>query len=282
MYKKLFFIITLLYCVLIQLPAQVRPIKILAIGNSFAVDGAEEYLDDLARADSINVIIGVAAVAGCTLEQQWQYLMSDTSIYDYNKIDEKGNMIKLLNAKLRDCIIDEDWDYITLQQASPLSGIYSSYFPYIRNLVNYLRSNARNANMKLAMHQTWAYSTGSSHVGFSNYGNNQDVMYHSIVGTVNMVSENIGIDIIIPSGTAIQNGRANWEKDVFCRDTFHLSYGIGRYIAACAWFETLLGKSVIGNKFHPCLSDEEIKLAQYSAHLAVKKNSVTNFKHVIK
>ena len=46
---------------------------------------------------------------------------------------------------------------------------------------------------------------------------------------------------VIPSGTAIQNLRTSFFGDTLTRDGYHLSYGIGRYTAALAWFKALTG-----------------------------------------
>lgn len=34
------------------------------------------------------------------------------------------------------------------------------------------------------------------------------------------------------------------------RDTFHASYGAGRYLLALCWFKTLTGKDISDNAFH--------------------------------
>jgi len=51
-----------LFCILIFslfTPAYgVNVIKILAIGNSFSEDAVESYVDDLANADNVQVVIG--------------------------------------------------------------------------------------------------------------------------------------------------------------------------------------------------------------------------------
>ena len=57
--------------------------------------------------------------------------------------------------------------------------------------------------------------------------------------------------------------------------------GGGQYLNACVWFETLTGKSCIGNAFRPkytynekeiTLSEEKIRILQNAAHEAVKEH----------
>ena len=54
------------------------------------------------------------------------------------------------------------------------------------------------------------------------------------------------------------------------RDGYHLNLIMGRYIAACTWFEMLTGKSCVGMKTRPKgLAKGLATIAQKSAHAAV-------------
>lgn len=258
----------LLFC-LFLFPNEQLSVKVLAIGNSFSEDAAAAYLDDLAQAAGINLIVGNAYIGGCSIDKHWQNANDNLSAYSYRKIID-GDSAHYVNKTLLQCLQDEDWDYITFQQVSQHAGMISTFFPSLTNLIAYVKTNARNQNLKLALHQTWAYAQNSTHSGFVNYNNNQQKMYNDVVNTINEVSQQTGIEIIIPSGTAIQNGRNSVLGDIFCRDGFHLSYGLGRYTAACAWFEMLFSRSVIGNTFIPKnVSKFEADIAQHAAHYAV-------------
>ena len=257
-------------------------IKILAIGNSFSQDAAEAYLDDLAAASGIKLIVGNAYISGCTIETHWNNANGNLVAYSYRKINE-GDSATFADRTLLSCITDENWDFITFQQASPYSGLYNTYFPHLTNLIQYVKNNATNPNVKFAMHQTWAYAANSTHTGFSNYSKNQTTMYNAIVDANNRASAEVGIDIIIPAGTAIQNGRSSFIGDNFCRDGYHLSLGLGRYTAACTWFEKIFNKPVIDHSFIPQnVSATEAKIAQYAAHYAIlNPNSVTSLADLI-
>jgi hypothetical protein len=141
---------------------------------------------------------------------------------------------------------------------------------------------ATNPSVKFALHQTWAYASNSTHSGFANYNKDQEQMYRAIVETVNNAADQVDIDIVIPAGTAIQNARSSYIGDNFCRDGYHLSYGIGRYIAACTWYEKLLNRPVVGNTYKPVgMSDVEVGIAQYAAHFAVTKpNDTTSLAYI--
>jgi hypothetical protein len=247
-------------------------IKILAIGNSFSEDAAEEYLDDLARAADIPVVIGNAFIGGCSLERHHNNAIEQSANYSYRKINAEGEKTTTPGRTLLQCILDDDWDYITLQQASPLSGIADTYFPYLNHLIEYVRSQATNPQMKLAFHQTWAYAEDFKHENFASYNYDQEKMYNAIVEAVNNAVSQTGITIVIPSGAAIQKARIVMQKDNFCRDGYHLNKGVGRYTAACAWFETLLCRPVTDNRFCPeNVTEDEAVIVRESAHSAVKE-----------
>ncbi|MCK9312160.1 MAG: DUF4886 domain-containing protein [Bacteroidales bacterium] len=246
-----------------------KEIKILAIGNSFSADAVEQNLYELAVAGGDSLIIGNLYIGGCSLERHFMNSLNDTAIYSYRKI-VNGIKTETNHYRLASAIRDENWDYITFQQASPLSGIYKSYFPFLTDLKSYVLTCATNAKVKFGLHATWAYAKNSKHTGFANYNRNQMKMYNSIVNAANRVAKVVSMDFIIPAGTAIQNGRTSVIGDHFCRDGYHLQLNYGRYTAACTWYEVLLGKSVIGNHYRPAdITAEQIKIAQRSAHFAV-------------
>lgn len=241
-------------------------IKILAVGNSFSDDGVE-YFDELAQAAGIKLIIGNLYIGGCSLERHWNNVRNELPAYDYRK-NVEGHQTNTPKTTLQEALQDEEWDYITVQQVSQNSGLYDTYYPYIDSLLTYLKAHTRNPEVEFAIHQVWSYAWNSTHPGFANYDNNQLKMYRDIVETVDKVARKEKIRIIIPSGTAIQTGRTLM-GDRMNRDGFHLGWGLGRYLAACTWFETFLGP-VNGNSYRPeGVTPQEATIAQRIAHIAV-------------
>lgn len=264
-------IISLCYLGLSYLVSGQEVIKILAIGNSFSQDAAESYVDDLAKADGVQLIIANMYIGGCRLETHWINAERDSAAYSYRKI-VNGDTTIVAKQKLSTAILDENWDYITFQQASPYSGLIDSYFPYLTNLLSYTKQHATNPDVQFAFHQTWAYAANSKQSAFKNYNNDQLQMYQAIVKTVGAAVKKAGINIVIPSGTAIQNVRTSFVGDSLCRDGYHLSLGLGRFTAACTWYETLLKRKVTKNSFVPYgVTPEEAKVAKNAAHYAVKQ-----------
>ncbi|MDR2836891.1 MAG: DUF4886 domain-containing protein [Bacteroidales bacterium] len=251
-----------------QVSQEKRVIKILAIGNSFSSDAVENYMYDLAMEGGDSLVIGNVYFGGCSLQRHLGNATNNLKVYDYRKI-VGGEKTIYPKKSLSDCILDENWDYITFQQASGYSGIYSS-FSSLTDLLVYVKNLAMNPNVQFALHQTWAYVENSKHPDFSNYNNNQLVMFYAIADTYCQVATDFNISIVIPVGTAIQNGRSSCIGDNFCRDGYHLNLKTGCYIAACTWVEKLTGKSVVNNPFVPkTISDFDSKILQHAAHYAV-------------
>ena len=245
-------------------------IKILSIGNSFSEDAVENYLYELAEASGKEIIIGNLLIGGCTLERHLDNALHDIPAYEYRKIDRKGRYIRDKNKSMKSVLKEEKWDYISFQEASPFSGIVDKYMTFLPSLVEYVKKNVRNKRTVYMLHQTWAYANGCKRDGFQYYDKNQLKMCDAIVDAVWKAADEVNIEMIIPSGTAIQNGRTSFIGDNFCRDGFHLSYDIGRFTVACTWFEKIYGINVINNSYVPQNIDKKrVEVAKRAAHCAV-------------
>lgn len=255
-------------------------IRILAIGNSFSQDAVEQYLYELGAAVGHDFIIGNMYIGGCDLDKHLANLQSDAGAYEYRKV-VKGEKVARGSYKLSQALADESWDYISLQQASGKSGKYDTYTA-LANLIAGI--NARCPQAKLMWHQTWAYASSSNHESFLDYDSDQLTMYNAIVSAARQAMTNhMALNLLIPSGTAIQNARTSFLGDAFNRDGYHLEVTYGRYTAACTWFEMITGQNVVGNPYAPETIDPQVvKIAQNAAHYAVQKpdevTDMVNFK----
>lgn len=270
--RGLALVLSLMFVLCVQVAFADRPLKLLAIGNSFSEDAIEQNLFELAGAAGHQMVIGNMYIGGCSLERHWGNAQSNKPDYNYRKIEVDGKMTRTANYTLDKALRDEQWDYVSLQQVSQLSGMYSSFQPHLDGLIAYVRARVP-ATTKLIWHVTWAYAQNSTHGGFANYDRNQDKMYRAIVeGAQRLRKENAQFSLFVPVGTAIQNARTSFVGDHLNRDGFHLDLVLGRYTAACTWFECLFGTNVVGNRFVPKgLSAEQKAVAQWSAHLAVER-----------
>lgn len=271
---KQYKIVVICMCILLLLAggvyAQQKTVRILAIGNSFSQDAVEQYLHELAEAEGISTIIGNMFIGGCSLERHVKNARDNAPAYAYRKIGTDGKKREKGKMSLEAVLADEDWDYVSLQQASPFSGMYETYEASLPELIEYVKARLPKKT-KLMLHQTWAYASTSKHSGFKNYNCNQLTMYQAIADAVKKAVKANKIKIVIPSGTAIQNARTSFIGDHLNRDGYHLDVKIGRYTAACTWFERIFKHNVVGNPYAPEGLDEARKaVAQKAAHAAVK------------
>ena len=271
---KQYKIVVICMCILLLLAggvyAQQKTVRILAIGNSFSQDAVEQYLHELAEAEGISTIIGNMFIGGCSLERHVKNARDNAPAYAYRKIGTDGKKREKGKMSLETVLADEDWDYVSLQQASPFSGMYETYEASLPELIEYVKARLPKKT-KLMLHQTWAYASTSRHSGFKNYNCNQLTMYQAIADAVKKAAKANKIKIVIPSGTAIQNARTSVIGDHLNRDGYHLDVKIGRYTAACTWFERIFKHNVVGNPYTPEGLDEARKaVAQKAAHAAVK------------
>ena len=275
-----------------------KTIKILSFGNSFSQD-AHQWLPYISASAGVDVILGNLSIAGQSLQGQHEQITGNLTNYTYfKKTTIDGNVSNQIlgdNNSYLDALLDEDWDIITLQQSSDLSGVTSSYQPYLNNIINTLRSDSTNPDVRFALHLTWAYSSDSVHGSFPTYGNDVMQMYNQITDSNMDALISSDIDILIPTGTAVQNARANsYLNDVgteLTRDGHHLNYGIGRYIAGLTFFDVLIAKQnnidiLTDVSFYPTNADQSVIVdgvdssapLAYLAKLAVKNAVVRPFK----
>lgn len=246
-------------------------LRVLAIGNSFSEDGIENYLHELATASNKKIVIGNLYIGGAPLSLHVNNVRADAHDYSYRKVLLDGSKKTRKDVSIAEALQDEDWDYISFQQASPLSGQYPSIAESLPELVKYVRDKVGLAP-SFVYHQTWAYQKDSKHEGFKNYHNEQSEMYQAIVEASQSVNQLGYFKKIIPAGTAIQNGRSSSIGDNYTRDGYHLQLDYGRFTAACTWFEELFGEDVRKNSYKPAnVTDLQARIAKRAAHAAVRK-----------
>jgi hypothetical protein len=248
-----------------------RVVRILCIGNSFSADVVESWLSPMAKENGIQLVIGNAVRGGWGLRGHWTDIVEGNAATEYRKI-VNGTYSLTKGCTLTEIINDEPWDLITFQQVSQESGIYSTYSPYLQNLINYVKGIHPQARLGWLM--TWAYAKNAGHGGFANYNHDQMTMYNAIVdAAVRVMQDYHELSFLVPCGTAIQNLRTSIIGDNATRDGFHLDLKIGRLTVAYTMFATLFGEeATIQNAYHPLnqLSEDSIIIARQAALDAVK------------
>ena len=222
--------------------------KILSIGNSFSED-AGRWLHDISLCGNTEIDTANLYIGGCTLETHCNNIREDKADYIF-----QGNGIKpIKSSSISAALSEENYDVITVQQASGFSGIPQSYIPYITEIVRYIKEKQPCA--KIYFHKTWSYETDSTHGHFPFYNNDQGEMTRRISDCAEMVKKLTGLDIL-PVGDFIQYLRESTAEFDYahggislCRDGFHLLETYGRFAAAAVWYKELTGEKVNGALF---------------------------------
>lgn len=237
--------------------------EVLAIGNSFSQD-ATRYLHRIARAAGENLNVTNLYIGGCSLERHYRNMLSGERAYMLESNGEKTGF----PVSLEEALYNRKWDVVTIQQVSSQSIDPETFRPYIFTLTDMIREYAPKA--KLLLHETWFYEEGSyrleKELGFPT----ENAMLHKIQTAYGQIGKEIGADGIIPSGTLFGKLREAGIQKLH-RDTFHASYGLGRYALGLLWYRYLTGNSVSENTFAD--PDEPISPEEY----AIAKKCVDSF-----
>lgn len=223
-------------------------IKVLAIGNSFSQD-AMHYLHQLAEFNGIDIKCQNLCIGGCSLETHYNNIKGDLTSY---RCELNSKFQKMISIK--EALLSDDWNYITLQQASHLSINYDTYRPYISEIANYIREIKPDA--KILIHKTWMYEADSQMLASVNIKTPEE-MYNLLSGAYSCALNEIKPYGLIPSGDAMF--MASQQGFKVHRDGFHASLGFGRLLIASVWLKALT--SITTNKgfndFDEAVSDNE-------------------------
>ena len=215
--------------------------QILCIGNSFSRD-ALRYLHQIARADGVEICAVNLYIGGCPLNLHYRNMLSEEKAYilDVNGTDTG------FKVSLKEALLSREWDYISFQQVSILSGNFDTYEPYLSLLSQYVKKYAPKA--KQIIHQTWAYEEGSERLmTLMGYKQHRD-MHNELKKAYNMAVKSINADMLIPAGDVFLKLTEKGVSHIF-RDTQHASLGIGRYALGLIWYRFLTKKDIAENTF---------------------------------
>lgn len=222
--------------------------KILSIGNSFSED-AHQWLHKLAEMNGLDIYTVNLCVSGCTLQTHWEG-------YTQNRAEcalVKNGGATERYVTIAEALTLEDWDIVTVQQASRFSGLPDTHEPYLANFIQIIQTACPRA--KIWYHQTWAYEKDSPDVGYTYYDHDQQKMYNAIMDTSAKIAQQYHLPLI-PVGKVIQGLRENLPEFDYGnggislnRDGSHLSLDYGRFAAAATWIKKLTGKELTVTEF---------------------------------
>lgn len=268
----------------LSLKCDAKTIRLLTIGNSFS-GNATRYICQLAQAAGHEVVLGRADLPGCPMERHWKAV--EAAEADPNSAAGKPYLVTIDGKKgmysLREILTSDKWDVVTIQQASMISTDPSTYRPYARNLRDFVKKYAPQA--EVLIHETWAYRCDDPR--FATGKDSQAKMYKDLRAAYRATAKELGLRVI-PAGNAVYAAETDpdwaykppvfdptkivypelpdqkhsmhvgwqWVKDKtsgdykLSMDGHHLSQ-LGCYLVGCVWFEFLFNESVENNTYVP-------------------------------
>ncbi|MBR3761255.1 MAG: DUF4886 domain-containing protein [Lachnospiraceae bacterium] len=231
--------------------------KILAIGNSFSEDGTR-YLYQIAKAAQIDMKVVNLTIGGCPLRLHFANSIENNRNYGM----QLNGMASGFKVSIREALLSDEWDVVTIQQVSSASPRYETFQPYLNYMADYIRMHAPKA--KLYLQQTWAYEEGSKRLCEELRYEKAEDMLKDIQTSYQQAAKEIHADGIIPSGEVMYEMIKRGVEKVH-RDTFHAKLGIGRYAIGLTWYATLTGNDVMNNPFTDLVeeaSEEDMQIAR--------------------
>lgn len=226
--------------------------KILFIGNSFSQD-ATKYLQKIAGG---KLFVRNLYIGGCSLKTHAANVEADAVAYDY-----ECDAVAQEKTSIKAGLLKEEWDVVSIQQASAYSGMIETYEPYIGKLIECIKTYRPNA--KIVFHRTWSYADDVvNDQYFAPYNHDGRYMFARIKEATDKIAEKYSLDII-PSGDAIELARKLPEFDLKAggvslnSDGKHLSNDGGRYLAALVVYRFFTKESAKCAAFVPdCMTKE--------------------------
>lgn len=246
-------------------------LKILSIGNSFSVDTMEHIANIALNLGIKNVKFGNLYIGGCSINKHYFNIENDIPAYKYY-LNTGTEWTSSPEYKISDAVKSEKWDWISIQHGTGDGSRYTLVESYanLAGLVEHVKSLAWQS-VKINFNMTWVGEPYDTHPEIVAYGGNQLLIYEKIAEIMqNVIVPMKGIDFVSPTGRAIQNARTSKLKTL-SRDGYHLSFGIGRYIAGMAFFKALTGLDIDNITWAPeGVYDTAVKIAIESANNAIK------------
>lgn len=278
-----------------------KTVRVLTIGNSFSRN-ATHYLGDLAEAAGNKLVHGPIVVGGASLE------LHAGKMQAFEKDAANTNGFYSTKRSLKQELQRDQWDYVTIQQASIKSHDIATYKPFANELADYIKKYAPQA--KLMVHQTWEYRVDDPRFKVENpkvgEPKTQAEMYAGLTSAYKTITAELGATRIpvgdafhladtdkkwgyqtdtkfdvkkaeqpaLPDQTHSLHVGWRWAKGKNGKTTLsmdgHHANMAGEYLGACVWYEVLFGESVVGNKYIPKGLDKDYaRFLQETAHKAV-------------
>ncbi len=171
-----------------------KEIKVLMIGNSFS-QSLIGMLEPVAESvPDCGLVLENMYIGGCSLERHWENILAE---------EADRNDRYFPDFTYREKLESRDWDFVSIQQKSPLSWIPESYWPWGENLADYIHRYAPGA--EAVIQQTWSYRPDDKRLG--QWKMTQSEMDEKVFEAYRQASERLGLRVI-PVGLAVKLARS--------------------------------------------------------------------------
>lgn len=243
-------------------------LKILLLGHSFGEDASEFFPEIIKSAGITNVEFYRAITPDASLQVFYNYFFNGELPAKFAKYVENlmgdGKPGWNFNPQPRpismmNIILYQPWDVIIFQTNTASCGItgtyvgqgdYSTYQPYLSSLMELCYVAGRMKYGK-APYLVWnviqSYNTNRT----TNTDIDYTQMYDAMISAAQSMKAESGIKCVLTPATALQEARTNSTDYGFdftdastyrllLRDGWHASFGLGRYLESCTWFQQLI------------------------------------------
>ena len=221
-----------------------KSIKLLFIGNSFAVDTIEHFANVCKSFGVENIKLWTLYIGGCSINKHYDNLINDKNDYTCF-INEGEGWKEENNYGITTSILSEKWDYIAIQHGTNDKSKYSDIKSYenLNNLISKIKSIA-DKDCKIIFNMTWIGEPTFPHHEILEYKGDTKKLFNDVF---TLTKEHIlpmdNVDIVSPTGVAINLARKEFNK-LLTRDGYHLSFDLGRFIASLTLYKAITNKEI--------------------------------------
>lgn len=205
--------------------------NVLAIGNSFTACSTRAFgvIANLAGLTDDKFFLQTYGSGGASLETICRYTRKNGQGSTYYQTFGTNQMGTAYDTRYKNAM-SHDWDVILFQQNSNNVANFSTYFPWIDAITDAARRYCTNPRVLIGWQMIWdkKYNTSSP---------DREAI---LLNTLRVLAQ-CDIDIVVPTGTAFENARANG-LSVLTDASGHTSNAAAEYVAAATWYQALFSK----------------------------------------
>lgn len=233
------------------LASEAKPLKVLAIGNSYSVCTIK-MLPQVAKDLGLELDLACCTIGGCSMEKHVRLV--EGTMTDKNHSEKPWHFcakyvsgeapLKSAFYRIGDILAADRWDVVTIQQASHESWKPESFHPWGEKLVEIVRKACPSAEIRVQ--ETWADDPASARC--RGWKITSEEMYARLHRNYAEFAAKNGFKVI-PTGTAIEKLRAITLPHKGYQDP-HLGPW-GELLQAHVWAQSLFETDVRKCKWQP-------------------------------